>query len=164
MTTYFGYTEFDEMPWNSTLRGKIVARRAAMSGELFFDELLRLGGCEDPASIYPPHNMLSLTVLIDAILALSYDSMKRECLVYYLLKQLQEGKEVPFGEERAISPHYLAITDAYWELDSGINLDVSHITMSCISPTHTAIECSLQTLRCANCEELHDEDHGDPRS
>ncbi|KAL5480980.1 hypothetical protein ACEPAI_9921 [Sanghuangporus weigelae] len=113
----------EQLPWTQDVYNHILARRAAMSGQLFFDMLLRLGGIDNPASIYPPYNMLSLKVLVDAILDLSYDSMKRDCLVYYLLKQLQNGKEVSFAYDRSISPHYVALTDAYWELDSGINLE-----------------------------------------
>ncbi|KAL5522660.1 hypothetical protein ACEPAG_8678 [Sanghuangporus baumii] len=129
----------EKLPWTQDVYNHILAQRAAMSGQLFFDILLRLGGIEDPASIYPPYNMLSLKVLIDAILDLSYDSMKRACLVYYLLKQLQNGKEVSFACERSISPHYVALTDAYWELDSGINLEgaISRLADSRIVKDHT---------------------------
>ncbi|OCB86310.1 hypothetical protein A7U60_g6622 [Sanghuangporus baumii] len=129
----------EQLPWTQDVCNHILARRAAMSGQLFFDMLLRLGGIDNPASIYPPCDLLSLKVLIDAILDLSYDSMKRDCLVYYLLKQLQKGKEVSFAYERSISSHYVALTDAYWELDSGINLEgaISRLSDARIVKDHT---------------------------
>ncbi|KAL5499060.1 hypothetical protein ACEPAH_1578 [Sanghuangporus vaninii] len=129
----------EQLPWTKDVCSHILARRAAMSGQLFFDILLRLGGIDDPASVYPPYNMHSLKVLIDVILDLSYDSMKRDCLVYYLLKQPQKGKEVSFAYERSISSQYVALTDAYWELDSGINLEgaISRLSDARIVKEHT---------------------------
>lgn len=96
-----------------------------MSNELFFDILLELGGIEEPHSLYPPVDVDSLQRLLDAIDGASYDSMKRDCLVYYLLKWHGDKRELNFADRKCISPHYVAIADAYWHLDTGVNLGVS---------------------------------------
>ncbi|EJC99352.1 uncharacterized protein FOMMEDRAFT_113319 [Fomitiporia mediterranea MF3/22] len=93
-----------------------------MSG-LFFDILLHLGGVPDPSTIYPPSSIPALKHLLDAIESASYDDMKRDCLVYYLLKQTSDGRDERYIDEKVISPQYVALADAYWQLDNGINLD-----------------------------------------
>ena len=95
-----------------------------MSGLLFFDILLRLGGIDDAPSLYPPANVSELETLLKSIRGARYDDMKRDCLIYYLLKQGCDGREVGYAREKVISPHYVALADAYWWLDSGLNLDV----------------------------------------
>ena len=95
-----------------------------MSGTLFFDILLQPGGILDPPSVYPPEDAHALKNLLDAIENASYDDMKRNCLIYYLLKQGQDGRETGYVSEKMISPHYVAIADAYWFLDMGLKLDV----------------------------------------
>lgn len=95
-----------------------------MSGLLFFDILLKLGGIDNAPSLYPPTNFRELESLLQAIRGASYDEMKRDCLIYYLLKQGCDGREEGYAREKVISPQYIALADAYWWLDSGINLDV----------------------------------------
>lgn len=96
-----------------------------MSNQLFFDILLGLGGIGDPAELYPPTGIPELTRLLNAIDNLSFDSMKRDCLVYYLLKWQEDEQAGEFAEEKYISPHYVALADAYWHLDSGVEIGVS---------------------------------------
>ena len=123
MLGYFALRPND-FAWTSDSVEQIRARRAAMSGELFFDILLKLGGIEDPAALYPPSDISSLQRLLDAIEAVTYDTMKRDCLVYYLLRWQMDGRESTFQEEKVISPHYIALADAYWYLDLNTNLGV----------------------------------------
>ncbi|KAI5123264.1 hypothetical protein M0805_001353 [Coniferiporia weirii] len=113
----------DEFAWNGDACDQVRARRAAMSGVLFFDILLQLGGIGDPQDLYPPADIRALKRLLDTIEHASYDSMKRDCLVYYLLKWQMDGREVGYADEKVISPHYAALADAYWLLDTGLNLD-----------------------------------------
>lgn len=115
----------EQFPWRSPRPNEILSRRSLLSNELFFDILLELGGIEDPHFLYPPTDTSSLQRLLDAIDASSYDSMKRNCLVYYLLRWHGDGRESKYADRKCISPHYVAITDAYWHLDTGINLGVS---------------------------------------
>ncbi|THH11437.1 hypothetical protein EW145_g675 [Phellinidium pouzarii] len=119
---YFGVRS-DEFAWRDDACDQVRARRAAMSGSLFFDMLLQLGGIEDAQNIYPPPDLRSLYRLLEAVKCVSFDSMKRHCLVYYLLKWHMDGREVGFVSEKVISPHYAALADVYWLLDTGLNLD-----------------------------------------
>lgn len=69
--------------------------------------------------------MESLVRLLGAIDSSNYDALKKECLMYFLLKWHQDGRESGFAMERCIPPHFTALADAYWFLDSGINVPVS---------------------------------------
>lgn len=43
-------------------------------------------------------------------------------MVYFLLKWHQDGREEKFALQKCIPPQFAALADAYWHLDSGINL------------------------------------------
>lgn len=98
-----------------------------MSNQLFFDILLGLGGIERPSDLYPPSSVPELQRLLDVIDSLSFDSMKRDCLVYYLLKWHQDDREKDYSKVKCISPHYVALADAYWHLDTAISIGVSYM-------------------------------------
>ncbi|KAH8113879.1 nuclear pore complex assembly-domain-containing protein [Phellopilus nigrolimitatus] len=120
--TYFALRP-EEFAWAGDIFDQVQARRKAMSGVLFFDILLQLGGIDNVPSLYPPANLRALKRLLKAVEGASYDSMKRDCLMYYLLKWQMDGREVGYADEKCISPHYAALADAYWLLDTGFNLD-----------------------------------------
>ncbi|KAI8976576.1 nuclear pore complex assembly-domain-containing protein [Trametes punicea] len=117
---------FDTSPehfaWRAPRPKDIEVRRAHMSDMLLFDILLSLGGVRHPDSLFPPMNSQSLEKLLDAIRQSTYDTLKQDCLVYYLLKWHQDGREDDFREKRCIPPQFAALADAYWHLDSGINV------------------------------------------
>lgn len=93
---------------------------------LLFDVLLMSGGIEEPYLVYPPDDPQSLQRLLDAIESSTYDTLKKDCLVYFLLKWHQDGRERTFEEQRCIPPQFVALSDAYWHLDTGINVPVRH--------------------------------------
>lgn len=113
--------------WTPENVERVRTRRAAMSGTLFFDILLTLGGIHNANLIFPPTNKDEYSILLDAIFASSYDNMKRDCLIYYLLKYLMNTSEVAFASQQMLTQHYASIADAYWFLDNGYNLDVRSI-------------------------------------
>lgn len=96
-----------------------------MGDVLIFDILLTSGGIRHPDALYPPTNVEDLLRLLNAIEASHYDTLKKECLVYFLLKWHQDGREDKFQAERCIPPQFSALADAYWHLDTGINVAVS---------------------------------------
>ncbi|KAI0052073.1 hypothetical protein FA95DRAFT_1483960, partial [Auriscalpium vulgare] len=101
----------------------IEARRAQMSDLLIFDILLSSGGLRQPDALYPPADAPALHRLLDAILHEStYDALKKDCLVYFLLKWHQDGREERFKDDRCIPPQFAMLSDAYWHLDSGIHV------------------------------------------
>lgn len=96
-----------------------------MGDLLVFDILLSSGGIANSDTLYPPTDVTSLKRLLDAIELSQYDALKKECLVYFLLKWHQDGREERFQVERCIPPQFTALADAYWHLDAGINISVS---------------------------------------
>ncbi|KAF9010001.1 nuclear pore complex assembly-domain-containing protein [Cyathus striatus] len=100
----------------------IEHRRALLSDQLLFDILLSSGGIRVPDLIYPPRDEEGLQRLLDSIAQSQYDSLKKDCLVYFLLKWHQDGREERFKANRCIPPQFAALADAYWYLDSGVQV------------------------------------------
>ncbi|EAU90577.2 hypothetical protein CC1G_00961 [Coprinopsis cinerea okayama7 len=118
---YFDVSE-DGFAWREPCSEQIRERRAAMNDKLIFDCILISGGVRDPDFIYPPHDVAGLTRLLDAIASSSYDTLKKQTLVYFLLKWHQDGREDKFRLQCSIPPQFTALADAYWYVDSGINI------------------------------------------
>ena len=95
-----------------------------MSDLLIFDILLSSGGVRQPDALWPPTDPESLRRLLSAIEESTYDTLKKDCLVYFLLKWHQDGREERFKEERCIPPQFAMLSDAYWHLDSGVHVEV----------------------------------------
>ncbi|KAG2156826.1 nuclear pore complex assembly-domain-containing protein [Suillus bovinus] len=112
-----------EFPWTTTRSAEIESRRAQMADVLIFDVLLMRGGVRQPDMLYPPTDLHSLRKLLDVINGSSYDSLKKDCLVYILLKWFQDGREATYAEERCIPPQFVSLADAYWHLDTGIHVE-----------------------------------------
>ena len=111
-------------PWRSPRPQEIEMRRAHMTDVLIFDILLSSGGIGHPDALYPPATPEALQDLLDAIANSTYDALKRDCLVYFLLKWHQDGREEEFKIRRCIPPQFSGLADAYWHLDSGIHIAV----------------------------------------
>lgn len=97
-----------------------------MDDTLIFDILLSSGGVGDPYVLYPPESPDGLQRLLDKIESSNYDALKKDCLVYFLLKWHQDGRERHFMEQRCIPPQFVALADAYWHLDTGVNIPVRY--------------------------------------
>ncbi|KAJ7683013.1 nuclear pore complex assembly-domain-containing protein [Mycena rosella] len=109
-------------PWRDTRPQQIERRRAALGDLLLFDILLTSGGIRQPDTLYPPVDVESFHRLLDAIQTSQYDALKRDCLVYFLLKWYQDGREDKYRLEKCIPPQFASLADAYWHLDAGINI------------------------------------------
>ncbi|OJA08402.1 hypothetical protein AZE42_00998 [Rhizopogon vesiculosus] len=112
-----------QFPWTTTTSTDIESRRAQMADVLIFDVLLISGGIRQPDMLYPPTDLHSLRRLLEVINSSSYDSLKKDCLVYILLKWFQDGREAEFAEERCIPPQFVSLANAYWHLDTGIHVE-----------------------------------------
>lgn len=95
-----------------------------MNDQLIFDLLLSTGGILRPASLYPPTDVDSLEVLLDAIRDSTYDTLKKDCLIYYLLRWHQDGREGVYRDDKCIPPQFVLLADAYWYLDTGFDVAV----------------------------------------
>ena len=136
MTTSHDYMQYFDVspanfPWREPRPQEIEMRRAHMSDVLIFDILLGSGGISQPDTLYPPSTPEALQTLLDAIGNSTYDTLKSDCLVYFLLKWYQDGREEDFKIKRCIPPQFSGLADAYWHLDSGIHLAVRLLTLQC---------------------------------
>jgi len=111
-------------PWRDPRPQQIERRRAALGDLLLFDILLTSGGIRQPDTLYPPVDVDSFHRLLEAIQTSQYDALKRDCLVYFLLKWYQDGREEKYRLEKCIPPQFASLADAYWYLDAGINIPV----------------------------------------
>lgn len=121
--SYFDVSS-ERFPWREPRPQDIERRRALLGDMLIFDILLTLGGIREPDTLYPPADEEGLQRLLDAIQSSQYDMLKKECLVYFLLKWYEDGREREFQRQRSILPQFSALADAYWHLDTGINVAV----------------------------------------
>ncbi|KAJ7666161.1 nuclear pore complex assembly-domain-containing protein [Mycena polygramma] len=112
----------EAFPWRDPRPQQIERRRAALADLLLFDILLTSGGISEPDTLYPPSDVDSFHRLLDAIQNSAYDALKRDCLVYFLLKWYQDGRDEKFRLERCIPPQFASLSDAYWHLDAGTNV------------------------------------------
>ncbi|CAE6411206.1 unnamed protein product [Rhizoctonia solani] len=105
-------------PWTNTQREMIIRRREdEMRGDLFFDELLKLAGI-DAHAVYPPRDAPTFHYLVDAILNTSWDDFQQSCLIYYLLRHWNDGREKPFAQSKQLPPQFVFVSDAYYLLDA----------------------------------------------
>jgi hypothetical protein len=138
--SYFSFTP-DLFPYD-----EIQDRRAKLTDTLIFDILLKTGGIADPYRLYPPRDEEGLTNLLYAIEGTSYDALKKECLVYYLLKWAGDEKATSFLRERRLLPQFSALSDAYWCIDTGKDLSVRLFPVeSCPAPDRSP---SARLARC----------------
>lgn len=116
---WFAFFGGGEFPWTELEVSEIESRRARMADLLLFDVLLIRGGIRQPDMYYPPVDIFSLRRLLRAIDTSTYDILKKDCLVYILLKWYQDNRVARFQDEKSIPPQFAALADAYWHLDTG---------------------------------------------
>ncbi|KAH0835931.1 nuclear pore complex assembly-domain-containing protein [Lanmaoa asiatica] len=117
-------------PFTSHKIQSIESRRARMSDLLIFDVLLIRGGIRSPDVLFPPADWEALNKLLDEIDESVYDTLKKDCLVYILLKwawdidpkEANSGWDARYLQDRCIAPQFAALADAYWLLDTGTHL------------------------------------------
>ncbi|PPR04583.1 hypothetical protein CVT24_012011 [Panaeolus cyanescens] len=119
---YNSFFDAANFPWQEPWPEQIRLRRASMHDSLIFDILLLSGGITQPHVLYPPENPEGLNKLLEAIADSTYDTLKQDSLVYYLLKWYQDGRERTFQQTKCIPPQFSALTDAYWHIDTGVNV------------------------------------------
>jgi len=114
----------DHFAWREPRPQEIEQRRALLNDLLIFDILLRSGGVSSFDTLYPPRDERSLVRLLEAIENSNYDTLKKNCLIYFLLKWHQDGREAIFAAQNCITSQFVALTKAYWYLDSGNHISV----------------------------------------
>jgi hypothetical protein len=114
----------EEFAWRYPVCDQVEARRSQMNNQLIFDVLLTTGGIQRPDTLYPPSDVDSLKLLLNAIRDSTYDTLKKDCLIYYLIKWHKDGREEVYRDEKCIPPQFVLLADAYWYLDTGVDVAV----------------------------------------
>ncbi|KAJ3882787.1 nuclear pore complex assembly-domain-containing protein [Lentinula edodes] len=127
LTNLLGYFDVtaDLFPWHKERVQAIEQRRAILDDTLLFDILLTLGGIREPDTLFPPNDVPGLQRLLNAIAESTYDALKKDCLVYYLLKWHRDGRERRFQRDRLIPPQFAQLAEAYWCLDAAVNVPIA---------------------------------------
>ncbi|KZT71853.1 hypothetical protein DAEQUDRAFT_763355 [Daedalea quercina L-15889] len=116
-------TEPDKFAWQDPIPREIEEQRVRMSDTLIFDVLLAEGGIRHAKTLYPPTDVATLERLLEAICNSTYDAVKQDSLIYFLLKWHRDERAADFSESRCIQPQFVILADAYWHLDTGIEIE-----------------------------------------
>ena len=110
----------ESFPWREPIPRNVEVRRALMSDVLIFDILLSSGGIRNPESVYPPTDVDSVRSLLEQIETSTYDRLKKDCLVYFLLKWYQDGEKIGFRRRDVyhLSSQRLRVLIGIWTLGS----------------------------------------------
>ncbi|KAG8901909.1 hypothetical protein FRB99_005012 [Tulasnella sp. 403] len=128
----------NRFPWTPDLCQHIEERRHQLQGDLFIDSLLRIAGV-DAHALYPPHDTNTFHALYDAIQNCSFDDVKKNCLLYYLLKTWQNESAEDFAHLKAIPLQFVILSDGYYHLDAGeIEEAVTSICDPRVTPDFTS--------------------------
>lgn len=111
-------------PFSADVNEAIRARRLALDGTLFFDELLILAGLGDAADNFPPSTPADLASLLAEIDRCDgWEQLRRDCLCYYLLKFWREedgeNRAARYRSSKLIPQGFAILADAYFHLDEG---------------------------------------------
>ncbi|RUS28185.1 nuclear pore complex assembly-domain-containing protein [Jimgerdemannia flammicorona] len=107
--------EADDFPHDTPALRQIKDRRKRMGNELFIDKLLIFTGLE-VGELYPPNKIDDMRKLWWKILNCDLDSLKKYCIVYYLLKDWNGDKE-GFAQRYLIPTGCMRLMDGYWAID-----------------------------------------------
>jgi hypothetical protein len=121
-----------------------------MNDQLIFDLLLSTGGIRRPDSLYPPSDVDSLKLLLDAIRDSTYDTLKKDCLIYYLLKWHKDGREEIYRDDKCIPPQFVLLADAYWYLDTGSDVAVCSMILARLAVVNSPPESRVDSVGCAS--------------
>ncbi|WRT67223.1 uncharacterized protein IL334_004189 [Kwoniella shivajii] len=147
--TILRHFDLSSTPWNELSSPQIENKRRNLpDGKLFFDRLLELVGLDGP-SLYPPNTPAALRRLLHSIQSLELDRLKKDCFLYYLLKdydgissESQPTMEIDdddqekmnqskspnghvstksdgFAKKRCMPLTWKRFMDGYWALDHG---------------------------------------------
>ncbi|KAJ3783191.1 ELYS-like domain-containing protein [Lentinula aff. detonsa] len=92
---------------------------------LLYDIMLTLGRIRESDTLYPPIDVPGLYRLLNGISESTYDALKKDCLVYFLLKWYGDGRERNLPRDRLIPPQFAQLAEAYWCLDAAVNVQMA---------------------------------------
>ncbi|KAH9823387.1 nuclear pore complex assembly-domain-containing protein [Melampsora americana] len=110
-------SQSDHQSISIDLKSTSRIRKQMPENLFFFDRLLLLASISDYKSLYPPANLNVLQSLLHSIDTCPFDSLKKYCLIYYLLKEYGDKREDAFASDKLIPAHFTTGIDALWALD-----------------------------------------------
>ena len=117
-TDWFELFDVTKFPFDELTCSVILKRREQLNGQLFFDIILESTNLNNFKELYPPNDTSAFQRLFEAYSA-TMDSLRKNCITYYLLKWWNEPKANKFRYKKPIPPHFVASTDAYFNFDKG---------------------------------------------
>ncbi|ORY79494.1 ELYS-like domain-containing protein, partial [Protomyces lactucae-debilis] len=91
-------------------------RRKQLDNQLFFDLVLsEVAQVKSGSKYYPPKNIAELRALHDAIEQCPADLLKKQCCIYYILRDW--GTHAEYAAAQLLPENYCALMDSYWLLD-----------------------------------------------
>ena len=92
--------------------------RQKLDGVLFFDLVLtEVAQVTNPAKLYPPKNTADLRTLHEAIEKCPVDLLKKQCCIYYILRDWDTHED--YAKAQYIPDNYCNLMTSYWHLDNG---------------------------------------------
>lgn len=117
-------TSAAKFPWTPEKCRRLTARRVELQhGTLFIDDIFMNAGiaAED---LYPPQTPNAFRLLLEAIQDSSFDSTKKNSLMYYLLRMWRDGRQIAWAQNKSLPIQYAMVMDGYWAMDEG-DIEVS---------------------------------------
>ncbi|KAG8807143.1 hypothetical protein FRC17_004629, partial [Serendipita sp. 399] len=134
-------------PFDEQRIRKIEHRREQLEGQLFFDYMLDQAGIAQPAKVFPPKSVKVFKYLVEEILNSEWPSLddysqetvkshvrvKRTCLIYYLLAWWGTERSGSYADDQRLSNQFAELTYAYFNLDNGNAVSVTHKIFQALS-------------------------------
>ncbi|KAL1914574.1 uncharacterized protein VTP21DRAFT_8199 [Calcarisporiella thermophila] len=109
----------DKFSYPKAVAQQIESKRRRMDGQLFIDRLLQYAEIEI-GQVYPPRDINQLQHLVRAVFKCDLDSLKKHCIVYYLLRDTRINARASTYASKYLIPWYFCrLMDGYWALDQG---------------------------------------------
>ncbi|KAG9033693.1 hypothetical protein FRB95_014482 [Tulasnella sp. JGI-2019a] len=106
-------------PWTADKCRSLISRRAQLQGgTLFIDDIFKNAGIE-AEELYPPQTPNAFQLLLQAIHDSSFDSTKKNSLIYYLLRMWKDGRQIAWAQNKSLPTQYAMVMDGYWAMDEG---------------------------------------------
>ena len=106
-------------PYTKATVTQLRDARKRLENTLFIDLVLtEVAQIKNPAKLYPPRSSADLRALHDAIERCPVDLLKKQCCIYYVLRDWS-GVYEAYANRQYIPTTYRALMDSYWHLDRG---------------------------------------------
>ncbi|KAK9468984.1 nuclear pore complex assembly-domain-containing protein [Lipomyces arxii] len=109
----------EEFPYNDEYNNTINNQRTKLDGKLFFDLLSSdIADVQNVVTMYPPSNKQGLIELHEEIAFSGADTLKKQCLIYYILKDFTSTTaSEEYAESCPLPPAYKYLLDGIHALD-----------------------------------------------